>query len=393
MTDVIKTPEVEHSILGASSAERWMNCPGSIGLTAKLPVGERNNSNWAADEGTAAHTLGSKCLEDGSDAWEHAGKIIEVGDNKFEVDEEMVEHVQTYVDFVRDLVVQHADDGAKLYVEHSLSTMLDDEAFGTGDAIVVAPGIFMAVVDLKYGRGVVCEPDKAQLKEYGYLATEEFDGPFEKVDLHIVQPRIPHPKGVIRTHSMSGDELTEWFVDEVMPAMAAAREPDALLAMGDWCRFCPVNSAKACPALKTELVEFSTAREPDELTAEEIGAFMTKGDTIIKYLAKIGEEAFKRAMNGVKIPGQKVVMKRSNRIWKEDVESKMEAQFKTAAYEDPKLKTPPAVEKMVGGKAFAKKWAYKPDMGLTLAPESDKREAVKRVIDQFAENLSKSPDV
>ena len=46
-------PPITHSILGASAAERWMNCPPSARLTA----GMADEETTFAAEGTAAHAL------------------------------------------------------------------------------------------------------------------------------------------------------------------------------------------------------------------------------------------------------------------------------------------------------------------------------------------------
>ena len=57
--------------------------------------------------------------------------------------------------------------------------------------------------------------------------------------------------------------------------------------------------------------------------------------------------------------------------------------FGLEAYSEPKLKTPAQLEKMSGGRDFAKMWAYKPDAGLTLAAESDKRVEVRPNIERL----------
>ena len=47
------SPTAEHARLGASNAERWMKCPGSVRLNEGLP---RKTSAYAA-EGIAAHAI------------------------------------------------------------------------------------------------------------------------------------------------------------------------------------------------------------------------------------------------------------------------------------------------------------------------------------------------
>lgn len=83
-----------HARLSPSSAARWMSCPGSVELTKDMP----DTSSSFADEGTDAHELAAKCLETGKPASEFVGLTMGKGNL---VTDEMAEHVQSYVDYVR----------------------------------------------------------------------------------------------------------------------------------------------------------------------------------------------------------------------------------------------------------------------------------------------------
>ncbi len=77
------------------------------------------------------------------------------------------------------------------------------------------------------------------------------------------------------------------------------------------------------------------------------------------------------------MPGWKIVHKKANRVWKEGAEAAVVASIGEDAAYTRKFRSPPQVEKLGKvGKALAKEHAYKPETGLTLAPESDRREAV-----------------
>lgn len=82
-----------HSILGASSAGRWMKCPGSVRLCKGLP----NVSSEAAKEGTAAHWFAEQCLKRKCDADYFLGTVRE----GYTCTPEMAAHVQVYLDAVR----------------------------------------------------------------------------------------------------------------------------------------------------------------------------------------------------------------------------------------------------------------------------------------------------
>jgi len=390
-SNIVNVEEIEHSKLGASGADRWMNCPAYIRLSEDLPP-EAFEASEPAAEGSAAHELGALCLQTKSDAWEYAGKIYKVSGYEFEVDQDMIEAVQGYLDFVWSLMSKY--DDAILHVERSLSSFLHDQAFGTADVTIEVPSKrLMIIVDYKHGRHVVCEPEKAQTRYYGYLALEnsEYDD-FNLVELWIYQPRHYHPKGSARNYNMSAEELTDWFTNECVPAMDATNDPESLFGMGDWCRFCPAKHD--CPALRKEMTEFQIDLPVGSLTGDELGDLLNTGDKIIKYLGALSKEAYRRVMQGTAVKGRKLVDKKSNRIWKHektvkgesvelDIEKLMKKEFGKDAYQPQKIKSPTNIEKLPEGKDFVRKYAYKPKTGLTMAAVSDKRVEVKPLIDTF----------
>jgi hypothetical protein len=400
----IFVPEGHHSKVGASGITRVIKCAGSNNLSAKL-IGEGKNINRsspAAAEGTAAHLVLSTCLEDGTDAWEMKDIEITVADWTFPVDAEMIEGVQESLDWVRARIAKAMKDGFEvhLYVEKGLTSITDDEVYGTSDIIIHIVGDRLIIVDFKYGRGVSVEPTSDQNAYYGYLSVENYLTEGEEikvVESWIAQPRIPHPGGTIRRHITNVADLTDWWMNTVIPGIMASRDPDALLSVGEHCRFC--NNKGHCPALKREAFNFPVDIDPSFLTDEEVGQLMDRLDAIKTLAPVIEAEAFSRAKSGQRIPGRKVVQKRANRVFKDAMNVKVEGKEEMVKvtllealadefglddiYTQPSLKTPPAIEKLDGGKAFAKKWAFKPDTGLTLAPSSDKRSEVVPAIERF----------
>lgn len=71
-----------HSKVGASSAKRWMACPGSV----RLSEGIESKSSKFSIEGTQAHAL--------AEQWLTAGEC------PVNADQEMAENVRVYVDWV-----------------------------------------------------------------------------------------------------------------------------------------------------------------------------------------------------------------------------------------------------------------------------------------------------
>lgn len=403
--------EVPHSTRGASSSHRWLKCTGSILLAERLARqgAKINRAGPAAAEGTTAHTVSATALEEGTEAWEFAGMEFSVGGWTFVVDEEMQNSVQMYLDLVRDLLIKYKNDNPVIYIEKPLASILHEDAWGTPDVTILVPGKKIIVIDFKHGRGVSVEPDSSQNRYYGYLACENYLNSFDdvpEVELWIAQPRIPHPKGECRSFTTTPAELEKWWNETLIPGIEATYDPNATLLVGEHCRFCPARDA--CPALKKEVFDFNLEIEPDYMTDDEVGEILEKKSAIMKYFERAEQEAFKRAMQGKYIPGQKLVRKKTNRIFREEMtvpdpedaekkivlklEEEAKKKFGDEAYTDPTLRSPPQIEKLDGGKSFVSKWAYKPDAGLTLAPLSDKRDPVKRPMEEFMDSMDGDSD-
>lgn len=396
--------ESHHSTRGASSAERWLQCAGSINLTERLVKEKRVTlgSSRPAAEGTAAHLVLSSCLEDGSDAVDMAGITIEVQPWVFEVDKEMQEGVQETLDWVRATIATYKAEGheVKLYVEKGLSSFTDPDAYGTADIIIHVIGVRLIIVDFKYGKGISVEPTSAQNAYYGYLGIENYldeAKPEFPIESWIAQPRIPHPEGTIRKCDTTNADLVDWWMQVILPGIEKTRDPNAPLVIGEHCRWCP--SRGHCPALKNETFEFPVGIDHSHLTDDELGELLLKLDAIEALKPVLQAEALRRARQGSKIKGRKLVVMRANRVFKETMpitdpdnadetieitlfDAIMET-FGLEAYADPKIRSPNQIEKLKGGQEFASRWAYSPTKGLTLAAESDKRREVRPNIERI----------
>ena len=402
-TNLIQIEPGQHKLTGPSSAERWLGCAGSINLTKKLiKAGLINpSSSRPAAEGTAAHLVLSTCLEDGSDAEEMRDFQLEVEDWIFIVDDEMVDGVQETLNWVRARIARAKSEGfeVELYIERWMTSILDEDAGGTGDILIHIIGDRLIVVDFKYGRGVSVEPTSDQNGCYGYLGVENFvievDGDMP-VESWIAQPRIPHPDGTIRCHETTAQELIDWWLETVIPGIEATRDPNAPLVIGEHCRFCPNKGH--CPALKNETFELPVGIDPLHLSDEELGEILVKLAAIKLLIPVMEAEALRRVRKGDKIPGKKLVRKRANRAFKtflalphptnadETVEVKLEDAVRKAfgpdGFSTPDILSPKQMEGLDGGKQFVADWSYSPNNGLTLAGIKDKRKEVRPNIEQ-----------
>lgn len=371
-----------HSPLGASSAERWMECPGSMTLIRNLGL-EGEESSYAA-EGTCAHEFAAAALTDGKDAYEYLGQK---GYGGFEVTVEMATAIQMYLDFCRSLVPKQAYSEGQEYafmVERRVHRPEFHPAFyGTTDFALVQ-GSALHVVDFKYGAGLAVDAtENPQLQYYalGILLELQAENPewYDKIDaitVTIVQPRAFHEVGPIRGFTISRDTLIGWAYGTLQPAMEQASEDTEHLSAGEHCRFCP--AILDCPLVKAMFDELATDKEVADMTNDEIGEALEKAPVVKMYVNRLSDEAFRR-MNilGETVPGQKLVAKRSDRVWKEDAEDALVKVFGDEVYER-KLKSPASVEKeLPGGADLVKEYAYKPETGLTIAPVADRRSAQK----------------
>lgn len=376
-------PEV-HSVLGASAADRWMNCTPSAQLTAGM---EDETTTFAA-EGTAAHALCEwkvrKALKmragrrPASDYWT----------------DEMEEFTDDYRDYIMDLVGQaktHCKDPVTLIEQHLDFSCYVPDGFGTGDFLLVADKE-LNVVDFKYGRGVAVYADhNPQMMLYALGALNLFDCLYdiEQVTMTIFQPRLSS----ISTWTISTEELYQWAEEELKPKAELAAKGEGDFVSGSWCRFCKARNtcrARAESFLELAKMEF---QPPALLSDEEVAEVMEKADELSKWASDVMAYAQAEAIeNGKHWNGYKLVEGRSVRKFTD--ESKVEAAAKEAGYTDiynKSLITLTAFEKLMGKEKFGEilgKFVTKPAGKLTLVPVSDKRPevSVNTVNDEFQED-------
>lgn len=379
--------EPVHSPKGASSAERWMNCPGSAVLLKRLKMPETDEPEYRG-LGIAAHEAAAHCLEQEIDTWEIVGQKF----HTFECDPVMADAVQVYLDFVRPL----REGASTVYIEQRVGSDPDKrphpDFYGTVDFAAYGTEV-LDVVDYKHGEGIVVDPDEnPQLMYYAYGILHERiqRGAAVRSDrvvrLTIVQPRAYSEDGVIRSWETTAGELIHWAETTLIPAMENA-EFDMTFDTGKWCRFCPAKLV--CPLL-TSLFGAAMKANPAAIPnfkSERLGLEYTQRDAVKAYMKALEEEIFRRNMTGNTVPGTKLVQKKAKRVFKEGAEEIFKARFGEQALEPPSLKSPsqmadisPDAKKLVG------QWAYMPNTGFTVAGEDDNRGAVKveRVEDVYA---------
>ena len=373
MNNVVNHSERAHSSLGASSASRWMNCPGSVALSEGLP----NPSSDNAKEGTCAHELVEVALLGTGKCRDYVGEVYE----GFTVTEEMADYSQVYVDYVTN-ASEAAGEGSDTLIEERFSlAYIREGMFGTNDACILEPFGTLEIIDLKYGKGVEVEAvGNKQLMYYALGAAQ--GGDFANVKLTIIQPRVENP---IKSSTISFDELKA-FEAELKAAVKETEKANATLATGDHCRWCLAKAI--CPARKQEaqelaVMDFSSVTnvtteqslpQADKLNVIEIKNILNHSKAIKEWLDSVAAYAQQKMENGGHVDGYKLVKGRSIRKYSSeaDIITEFGAVFGEDIYAKRKLIGIPAMEKIVGKEALGQ-YIYKPEGKITMAKREDKR--------------------
>lgn len=378
--------EVTHALLGASSAHRWLNCPGSALLTADMP----DTTSLYAEEGTLAHSV---CESYARHSLLDAGYTVVSGstDNHSHASDEMLDCAGLYVETILEIAEPLHNPYIALEQRVDYSKWVPD-GFGTADCIIIGDGT-LTVIDYKHGRGVQVEAEgNPQLMLYALGALERYQTLYEigTVRWGIVQPRNG---GVSFSDPLPVGTIIAWADTTVRPAAALAMTKDAPFRPGDWCRFCKARGFCRTRSDHNLSLEGFEKKPAKLLTPEEMGAILLRGKDLLKWYSDVEDEALSRLLTGGKVPGWKAVEGRAIRAW-----SDAEAAFKRAVeigvpeqmLWEKKPVTLAALEKTLGKKEFAPltEFVTTPAGKPALAPESDKRPAIlaqPSAEDDFAE--------
>ena len=374
-----------HARLSASSAERWIHCPGSVAVSERLPAQPTTDY---AEAGTEAHSLAELKLRDAVSklSWrrishKNVEELKRIRENGLFYDEEMEEATTIYVD----RVLEEINDirAERCLIEQRLDmTRWIPDGFGTSDAILLGK-TRLEVVDFKYGQGVrVSAVENPQMRLYGLGALALFEdlNDFEYVRTTIVQPRLNH----ISSEEISVEELLQWGEEVVKPQAELASTGAEIFAAGDWCRFCPAKAiCRERAKLKNDLARFEFA-EPPTLSDDEIAEILELLPRLTSWASDISDYALQQALNGTRYDGFKIVEGRSVRKWSDDLkvaERLIAAGYDEALLYERRLNGITAMEKLVGKKKLpeiAGDLIIRPQGKPTLVPESDPREEFHR---------------
>jgi hypothetical protein len=354
-----------HSILAPSDSERWLRCVGAIYLSKGITSldAEHNAS------GSCSHWLGEWALKNPKldlDCW--LGKEMTFGENppfKFVVDAERLDRVKAYI-------TQINREPGSILVETRLDTtpvLGVPNQEGHADTIKLYPegGVVkdeqllrgvISVHDFKDGHVLVRAKDNFQLMIYLCAAMLQYSlvGEFEAFRGCIHQPRLNHYDEWTYTR----DQLVA-FMDAIRPIAQVAYDlyygnlqfdPTKHLTAGETqCQWCPVRGR--CPERARYIISlFEPVITKHEINTDTLGVIMRIKDQVRDALKDYEDEALRRALNGVKIPTQKLILSRKgNREWIDPAKAgeAMELTLGDLAYEPREPISPTEAERRLKG--------------------------------------------
>lgn len=391
---------MSHSLTGASSAERWMNCSGYLALAQGMSHNPNRLDPDYTREGNAAHTVAAWCLKEDRDAWEFAGEIMEgvrISEGEGQVSPTAI---QLYIDECRRILALDPMN-TEFWIETAVGadegTRPHPGFYGTLDfgAIIDAdPFPVVLIRDLKMGEGVYVEVEEnEQLLYYAYgllhkLMTERGAGLDEccPVNIGIVQPRYWGYDGP-RTWETTVGYVLQWgasLVEKMHEATRKVESGNVEFVPGEWCRFCPVKLR--CPALRGMFaVAVKSAMLLGENSAKgmkdpELGREYSLVPMAEMYMKAVKGEVDYRAQNGRTDQHWKLAKKKVDRQWRDGAYLAVRDTLGGLAMTAPALKSPAQVEKISdSARRLVAQWAFSPDGGLVVVHPDDRRPAEKAV--------------
>jgi hypothetical protein len=321
-------------LVGGSSADRLLNCPGSYQLITALPPQPDSVSSFAED-GTFGHAcmdiLAHKRLKD-SKADMHADATKLLGTHVYDrevTQKHLDELICPAIEALQALEGIHGG-GFKVVAVEARVRFPGVPAFGTADLILRSDSHIL-LADYKFGVGVVTA---VYADEHGermnpqlmfYLAAAQYTMPRlftnkRKLAVAIIQPRV-EPQ---LTYAEVQPEEVTWFVQDVEKAVDAALGRDPPLNRGEHCKWCPAKTV--CPKwvgpIKALALVGKTPVQRTEMVSKEVTPFAeylarTKQltDDLAVFAKEIDAQLKAYLEDGGRVPGYVLQPKKKQRQW------------------------------------------------------------------------------
>lgn len=371
-------PPQAHSLLGASAASRWLNCPGSFALSQQAPP---SRSSIYAATGTLAHTYIERILTRTIREARNArlllgmqldpaliGSVHRVDGHDIVVDEDFIEGVNLMLNYVASVAPAYDMLRAELtvHLDHYFKhrTPPPVKLFGRTDVVLLGPHM-LEIIDYKNGSGIIVDPhDNPQMLYYaaGVIAVVSRMKP--PVDVHTVKLTVvqPHARSIAKVRSATIDyvDLMLWVDDVLIPGVDACTADDAPLVIGSWCRFCPVSFA--CPALIHEATRMAKIEFDDKKLADdpnELSRQLDIAERASVWIEAIRAHALERLLRQERIPNWGLTPTRPVRRWTDEQAAEQVTTMLGLSPGDThrsELKSPAQMEKLIQKRVSHSAW-------------------------------------
>lgn len=373
-----------HALLSASGSHKWLVCTPSARLEEQFP----DSRSEYASEGSLAHEicelkLRKQFLEPITPA-KFKSRLKKLQENP-QYNDEMLRYTDDYIDYISG-IVHGFETRPYIAAEKRLDySSYAPEGFGTGDCIIIG-GKALHVIDFKYGKGVpVSAYENSQMMLYALGAYTEYSFLYsiDVINITIVQPRLDS----ISEYEIPIADLLAWG-ESIKPIAQKAFAGEGEFVSGEHCSsaFCRARSlCRARRDFNMSTTEYEM-KKPPLISNEEVGEILAKAQDLAKWAKDLESCALDECLKGIEIPGWKAVEGRSNRAFT-DVDKAFEVLKKNGTEEVMLYERKPLaltkVEDLLGKAKFKELLAdyiEKPPGNPALAPEKDKREAIKNMI-------------
>lgn len=397
MTDVIEHPV--HWPRGGSISDRIVPCHGCVNEAEQYPA---DPSTSYAIDGTHDHSALELALNHNIvDARLLKGRVYRDHEGEYEVTDERAARVNVALEYVNRKM--RNSNTLQLWTERFVDA---GQVFGipgwggSADIILFDPNHqYLEVIDYK-GGGRPVSPETYQMVTYGIGARALLPdlSPSTPTVCTIIQPKVSREPKSVTYSPMEWDVKVKILAD----AMRKSLDPNAARVAGDHCRYCRGAKPGRCPefnetankgvrtmfdntpqlGLQTAPLQIPVIGE--QSTNEELAAILDAEPLIKSLIKEAQDEAIRRAREGQRIPGRKLVRGTTQRRWTDDAfETLSSMRVKAEVYSEKKLKSPAKVVDSDEFKSLSETQqkkisalVVKPEGPLKLVPESDPGKAI-----------------
>jgi hypothetical protein len=305
---------------------------------------EPDNSSYEAVEGTVAHGIAEQWLKTKKRPKHLIGTIVEHFENGtmyyVPVTNMMLDYVQEYVDWCRDLDGDHYVETRIWFSEY---TPIPNQG-GTADHAACLPG-HLIVTDFKYGKGVDVHAEgntQGLMYALGFFLKYDHLYDFKTIEIRICQPRL----GIYESWTVTREQLLE-FGEHLRKRAAIAWDLNAPMRVTPkgciWCkikgrcpamlrtmdaivegRFSDLDREYSSDDIADLLSSFENGKYKvspmavDKLTPKQMAKILPYRRLIESFFRSLDEHAERLALQGTEIPGHKLVESRSYREFKNE---------------------------------------------------------------------------